>query len=499
MESMGWTVAVSYLEWIRWVATGWFRCADRVVWLNGIDDQVGVDSLLDRTADLQPADDQGQVIALLGPNFVGSAERIESARTSNHVFISIEAVEHFIPLSARGARLLEADAERASIRLGEPVLEPRWVDWRDRRLEEEAHRRGLSFCKALGLNPPDLVSVRKQILDILAGRVPPPNAAKSKQTFLEGTRAFGWAAALSVAKLDEGASAALESSPLQSEAVAIIKAFKADFDIRRPLLSDDNVVKLASELDEILRSYGGVDIPIAVIAAALHYKDLALAGRELVLPALLEDMVSLASNDPSHASLCAYAIGRSMESVAVTTLLYQSDHHRFRALAPAKPAQNLNVLRRAAEKYESTISQSIPDLPSTTTPDSPSLPPNDDTGLTTSGAESLQAGMSTPEESAGSTTPSESDAHTTSLNGAEVVQEAHGAPDSPSNEHSGSLSMSSEAGPAHTTVELPRPSVQEPASLDLFQGDPAISATVVQPERNDSRKKKPRGDSRPKS
>jgi len=59
------TVAVSYLEWIRWVATGWFRCADRVVWVEGTDDQPGIDALLDRTPDLQVADDQGYVIACL--------------------------------------------------------------------------------------------------------------------------------------------------------------------------------------------------------------------------------------------------------------------------------------------------------------------------------------------------------------------------------------------------------------------------------------------------
>ena len=57
------SVAISYLEWIRWVATGWFRCADRVVWIEGPEDQQGMDALMDRSPDLQVADDQGYVIA----------------------------------------------------------------------------------------------------------------------------------------------------------------------------------------------------------------------------------------------------------------------------------------------------------------------------------------------------------------------------------------------------------------------------------------------------
>ena len=158
-------VAVSYLEWIRWVATGWFRCADRVICLEGAEDQLGVDALMDRTPDLQVSDDQGYVIACLKPDAMLSGRYNGRERALGQFWLSVVAVSSFHPLSERGARLLEADSERAAVRLGDPLFEKSWIDWRDRRLEEEAHWRGLSLCDAFGLDLPVLENIANQVGD----------------------------------------------------------------------------------------------------------------------------------------------------------------------------------------------------------------------------------------------------------------------------------------------------------------------------------------------
>lgn len=349
------SVAVSYLEWIRWVATGWFRCADRIVWVEGADDQSGIDAMLDRTPDLQIADDQGYVIACLRSDSLISARVSRRERSVGHLWLNLESVSSFHPLSIRGSRLLEADAERAAVRLGEPIFEKAWADWRDRRLEEETHWRGLSLCKAFGLELPRLENVAEQVGDILSGRKDAPNAVKVREDAIEGTRALGWASAMSVSLIETDVRAAFKDSPEFSQIQLLIKAHRTDFDLRRPLLDDETTVKFVRFTDGVLQKLGAKVPPLELMATVLHYRSLAIGGRQLTLSALVEDLVCIALADPNCASLSAYFIGRSMENVAVTTLLYQSNPTRYEAIVPAAVRQQLNILALAAARLEASL------------------------------------------------------------------------------------------------------------------------------------------------
>lgn len=346
------TVAVSYLEWIRWVATGWFRCADRVVWVEGADDQSGIDALLDRTPDLHVSDDQGYVIACLRADSLISSRHAGLERSVGNLWLSVAAVSSFHPLSIRGARLLEADAERAAVRLDKPLFEKAWTDWRDRRLEDEAHWRGLSLCAAFGLDPPVLKDISHQVSDILAGRKAPPNAARVREDAIEGTRALGWASAMSVAVMESDVRTAFKETPEYVEIQSLIKAYRNDFDLLRPMLDDETTVTFVRGIDVVLRKLGAQVLPLELMATVLHYRSLATSGRQLTLDAIIDDLVVIALEDPQHASLAAYCIGRSMENVAVTTLLYQSEPERYAALAPAAARTHLNVMSLAASRLE---------------------------------------------------------------------------------------------------------------------------------------------------
>jgi hypothetical protein len=346
------TVAVSYLEWIRWVATGWFRCADRVVWVEGAEDQSGIDALLDRTPDLQVSDDQGYVIACLRTDSLISDRVSGRDRSLGRLWLSVAAVSSFHPLSIRGARLLEADAERAAVRLGEPLFEKAWADWRDRRLEDEAHWRGLSLCAAFGLDKPLLNETSNQVDDILAGRKAAPNAADVREKAIDGTRALGWASAMSIAVMDSDVRAAFNETPEFVAIKSLIKTHRNDFDLRRPLLDDETTVTFVRGVDGVLQKLGARVLPLDLMATVLHYRSLATGGRQLTLEALVDDLVAIALKDPHHASVAAYFIGRSMENVAVSTLLYQSEPARYAALAPAAGRTQLSVMSRAARRLE---------------------------------------------------------------------------------------------------------------------------------------------------
>lgn len=344
------TVAISYLEWIRWVATGWFRCADRVVWMCGVEDQQGMDALMDRTPDLQVSDDQGYVIARLNLNALISGRVGERERSIGHLWLSVASVSSFYPLSSRGARLLEADAERAAVRLGEPIFENLWVDWRDRQLEDEAHWRGFSLCTALGLGRPVLENVTQQVSDILAGRRAAPNAAKVREDVIEGTRALGWASAMSVAVMESDVRTAFRDTSEFVQIQSLIKEYRNDFDLGRPLLDDEPTISFVRSTDGVLRELGAQVPPLELMATVLHYRSLATSGRQLSLSALVDDLVSIAIQDPNEASLAAYFIGRGMENVAVTTILYQCDPTQYSALCPSVTGVQLNVMALAAER-----------------------------------------------------------------------------------------------------------------------------------------------------
>ena len=363
------TVAVSYLEWIRWVATGWFRCADRMVWLEGPEDQQGMDFLMDRTPDLKVSDDQGYVIARLKSDAFVDARTNLSARTIAHLYLSVASVSTFHPLSSRGARLLEADAQRAAVRLSEPIFEKLWADWRDRRLEDEAHQRGLSLCVAFGLQVPNLNLVPPQVRNILSGLAPAPNAAEQRDKELVGTRAFGWTAALSVAFIDTQVRNDFKQRSEDAEVKGILKSLKADLNLRRPLFDDEAMVRLAGAIDSFLHELSARPIPIAAMAVVLHYRHLASTEREVVLGALVTDLADIILGDLDNAALCAYFIGRSMENVAVTTLLYQSNPSRYEALAPGKPAHPLEVRALAAAKCEALEETNIQELISLPSPE----------------------------------------------------------------------------------------------------------------------------------
>ena len=346
------TVAVSYLEWIRWIATGWFRCADRVVWLKGSDDQEGMIALLDRTPDLQVSDDQGYVIACLRSDIRLESLQSISGRSIGHFWLSVDRVASFHPLSVRGARLLEADAERAAAYLSEPIFEKLWADWRDRRLEDEAHRRGLSLCIAFGLQAPNLTQVTAERRSILSGVTPNPFSEMAREKDWGGTRAFGWTAAMRVVVIDVSVKEVVDKSPQANEMRSALKDMKGNFDLLRPLLDDILMTRLAGELDEILRERLGDSMPIGAMATVFHYRDLAAGGRPVSLEALLADLADITLVDPHNAALCAYFIGRSMENVAVTTLLYQAIPISYAALKPGTPSAQLDLMKRAAAKFE---------------------------------------------------------------------------------------------------------------------------------------------------
>ncbi len=346
MSNPGLMIATTYLEWIRWIATGRIRCGARISRVDGPEDRVGFDEMMDRAPDFAIEDDQAYVLARLSPEAMGSVELVKSLRTIDAVWIPLDCVEAFYPLSERGFQLLEADAERAGVRLGRPIFEEAWKAWRTARSEEAARVRGQLLCQALRLPLPKLHEVPEEIRGFVLGESPLPNADKA--TGLEATRAFGWAAAFAVF----GVLAGYEVKNVQTEQLGLaelVKECRADYAIDKPVLALERLLGSGRKLTEVLRSCGRGDVSVPMLAAIFHYQHLVRSDRAISLDALLDDLTCLAmESGAGSASVAAYAIGRWMDDVAVTSLLYGSMPEKYPALATKPPTAQLDIGARAA-------------------------------------------------------------------------------------------------------------------------------------------------------
>jgi hypothetical protein len=162
---------------------------------------------------------------------------------------------------------------------------------------------------------------------------------------------------MSIAVAEPAIKVAFKETAEYEKIQSLIKKFRDDFDLARPLLNDESDVIVVQSINEVLHKLGAEVLPLELMATTLHYKSLAIGGRQLSLKALVEDLIAIALTDPGHASLAAYFIGRSMEKVAVNTLLYQSEPARYQSLVPTPSKIGLNVMAIAAGRLETIQSE----------------------------------------------------------------------------------------------------------------------------------------------
>ena len=344
MISAGFMVAVTYLEWIRWVAVGNLRFNNRIVRVKSVDDQIGFDGLMSRAPELDIEDDNNYVLALLGNEILDDSFQFGSGLDTVHLPIS--AATAFFPLTERAYRLLEADAARAAVKLEQPVFAPVWERWLANRREELRTHRSLLFCKALGLpEPTSFPALPETLNSVLCGDMQSPAAEKASR--LKGSSAYAWALAFGLFSEAVGEEIKADFSE-RLRVASLIKEAERSYPSNKPQMLS-SLVPVAVEMEAFLNSEGYGDFPLCLIAVVLHYQHLLSTDRLVDLGALLEDIRQLAARGGErHASLAASFIANTMENSAVTTLLYQSAPDRFPSLQPAPATYELNVATKSS-------------------------------------------------------------------------------------------------------------------------------------------------------
>jgi hypothetical protein len=312
-----WMIALSYPEWLRLMATGSLLVTDRIRRLNG-EEQDMFDRLLDLAPDTGFAD-QGYLLAALddtklpGPRFPDLPELRE---------LPITAVIAFHPVTERGARLLTDDADRAAVRLADPIHERLWNVWVRRRAERHAELRGRRLREVFGLDEdsgisPDLAEIQAFCL----GHTALPNADKVGR--LSGTAAFAWAGAFGVATegMAKGRKEAVTQVLDLSRKLTELKGQDAR---RTPCIAGRRFGSMTGTelLAKVVETTGRTSLgALQVLVVALHYRDLFVHDAEVDPDFLRQDLFEVfQASGRSPAALAAHSVGAGMPDEAVSAL-----------------------------------------------------------------------------------------------------------------------------------------------------------------------------------
>jgi hypothetical protein len=268
----------TYPEWLNWIAVGRIRCNGRVSRVRDSKDIDGFALLMDRAPDISIDDDQAFILAKLKPNFRSFQQDVASSNSQELTWLLIESVEEFIPVSDRGARLIEADAQRAKAKIGPAIFQNVWNSWTSIQKDLRADCRGRTLVKVMGLGEPNLSLIPSQISNYLSGKVSLPNAEKASE--LRATNAFAWAASFSVFGVlvgEEEKRARTQELGL----VEVIQKLRLDFSVKEPVLKDRLLRDIGQKLSEVIKSNVGTDVSILQLVVVFHYADVIASGKEV--------------------------------------------------------------------------------------------------------------------------------------------------------------------------------------------------------------------------
>lgn len=355
MDHSAWMFAATYPEWLNWIAVGRIRCNGRVSRVRDSEDIYGFALLMDRAPDISIDDDQAFILAKLKPNFRSFQQDVASSNSQELTWLLIEAVDEFIPVSDRGARLIEADAQRAKAKIGSAIFQNAWHSWTAIQKDVRADCRGRTLVKVMGLGEPNLSLIPSQISNYLSGKISLPNAEKASE--LRATNAFAWAASFSVFGVLVGE----EEKKARTQELGlgeVIRKLRQDFSLKEPVLKDRLLRDIGQKLSEVIKSRLGIDVSILQLVVVFHYADVIASGKDVVLHSLVKDIGEVVIECGLIAGAnTAYMIGRAMDDIAVTTLAYASAPITFSSLVPGKLPCSIDVGNYVVERQQKLAEQ----------------------------------------------------------------------------------------------------------------------------------------------
>ena len=322
-----WVVVVTYREWLSWTACGALRLGKgRRTSVRGLGRKPSpkaFEALMNRAPDVSRWEDQAYLVAYLRrtpPKYDGGES------------VELRLVTGFHPLSARGHALLIGDAERALIRLGDPVYEDRWQEWVEANRTASRETSARRLVGACGLAT---VKVREEpLLDVLLDPLAALSAGVdgSERTGLDrkvrhGIKlarqpAYGWWLALTMTKQRLGENAAAFTADAKAFMDRSFVEMRSVDTFTRPVTSWDAATAFAATLRE--RYPDEPASALTMMAVVYHYQHAIAEFGTIEYEALGEDLRFLQGESDGRgverASLAAWCIGWHLDNATATAL-----------------------------------------------------------------------------------------------------------------------------------------------------------------------------------
>lgn len=330
-------LVVSHPEWLGWITHAELRCtAARISVVGGADDLEGFCRALDRAPFERIADDQALLVAVLSADYLCQVQLMDTATGTDALWLPLRAVAEFVPLSDRGFRLLEGDAERAGCRLSAPRFEELWRCWVDTSMGRFDHQRGLTFSRVLGFDPEPMLS---EWCSLIPASLDSSGASGSDtRESYRSTCAYGWAEMLALVS-DALGDAGRESIKAIPGVKELLAERKGRFSLGKEDFRAEDALAIASAIEKLYVEVRQEALPSLAVALVCHYRHIKSRDKELD-PEVLGTNLGLIRDryGEGAAALAAYRIGRHMDDHEVYSLLYATRSGEFAALkAPKLP------------------------------------------------------------------------------------------------------------------------------------------------------------------
>ena len=141
-------IIITQKEWLNWLAFGYLRASpSRISYFDNTES--GFDKLMSYSVDNALNEEDAYLLASLVNDY--SREELHVKRTSLSDYISIQAVQGFYTLSAKGADLLEYEAGQShSILHYDSDIEELWNEWKNTQFRLRSLDKGNKFLEILG-------------------------------------------------------------------------------------------------------------------------------------------------------------------------------------------------------------------------------------------------------------------------------------------------------------------------------------------------------------
>lgn len=141
-------IIITQKEWLNWLAFGYLRASpSRISYFDNT--EYGFDKLMSYSVDNALNEEDAYLLASLVNDY--SREELHVKRTSLSDYISIQAVQRFYTLSAKGADLLEYEAGQShSILYYDSEIEELWNEWKNTQFRIRSLDKGNKFLEILG-------------------------------------------------------------------------------------------------------------------------------------------------------------------------------------------------------------------------------------------------------------------------------------------------------------------------------------------------------------